>query len=93
LFSKHLFPSLQGSQIDPPQSMSVSSPSFLLLSHAGGLQVPFKQFPDSQSTSWSHVDSNGHFPHPDACPQSIPTSSPFRIPSVQLVTVHVPNKQ
>src|SRR5262249_25276495 len=76
----HALPTAQGVQL-PPQSVSVSSPSFIMLEQA----VPFLLVPsiETQSDVLLHL-----LPTPHGLqlpPQSVSVSSPFSTPSMQLM--------
>jgi hypothetical protein len=75
----------------PPQSMSVSSPSFIPSAHA--VHLPAVHSPDAQSPATLHVLSSAHFWFVGAVaqlpPQSMSVSSPSVLPSLQLTQVPV----
>jgi hypothetical protein len=83
----HIFPSSHLAQL-PPQSVSVSSPFFVLSLHIG-LMVHFSLMHCCQSAHWlSKKHTEGSHPDGQSPPQSTPSSIPFLKPSEQLGALH-----
>jgi hypothetical protein len=89
---RHIFFTAHFGQSGPPQSMSVSIPSFIPSLHCGVVQIPAMQPLLSQSTGFVQVFPAGQ-PMQTPPPQSTSDSPPFFTPSVQVGATHFPMLQ
>jgi acetyl esterase len=85
----HAFPKPHFAQSGPPQSTSVSAPSFAPSAHAAPRQTFPWQMPLRQSAPDAHAFWFAHFGHA-APPQSVSDSPSFFTPSLQLGAAHLP---
>ncbi len=74
---------------EPPQSVSVSSPSLVPLPQWAGRQLAFWQTPVAQSEPALQYFPSAQRGQPDAPPQSTSVSAPFFTPSLQAGTAQL----